>query len=131
MNAVLTANQFLFSARAGLRPSSLPAFSFDSLRERARRLSKRERFLATALAASLALAVASAGGGPALTGYLGVFGFSLFSKAVPIPFGTGDVMVAAAMVLNPPVVAILTAIGGALGKVTGYARGKIYPEVHQ
>jgi membrane protein YqaA with SNARE-associated domain len=60
-----------------------------------------------------------------LSGYLGVFGFSVLTNAILfLPSGRGVVMVAGAMVLNPLAVAVLTGIGGAIGELTGYALGR-------
>ena len=89
------------------------------------RLSRLQRILVFSALAALVLVVAGLTAGPHFTGYLGVFGFSMLASALLfIPSGRGAVMIAAALVLNPLAVALLTGVGGALGEITGYALGR-------
>ena len=123
MNATLTVDGVQWYPRAtSLVPIPVRRCA-EALYERASRMPKRQRALMGTLAVAVSLASASLISGPAMMGYLFVFGFSLFSNALPIPFGTTAVMVAFAMILNPIVLAVLAGVGGALGKITGYAVG--------
>ena len=104
----------------GLRHSRL----YVELKELEGRLTGRQRVLGLALLAGMLLAVAGFAAGPRAMGYLGVFWSSVATNAVLfLPSGRGAIMVAAALVLNPFTVAVLTGIGGALGEITGYALG--------
>ena len=87
---------------------------------------RRRTWLIYAFAASIALLLAlGVANGWGLSGYFGVFGFSVLTNAMLfLPSGRGAVMVAGAMVLNPLAVAVLTGVGGAIGELTGYALGR-------
>ncbi|MFC1935394.1 VTT domain-containing protein [Chloroflexota bacterium] len=88
-------------------------------------LSVRARILISAAVCAIFFTAVGIWQGPQLTGYLGVFGFSVLSNAVLfLPSGRGVVMVSGALVLNPLAVAVLTGIGGAVGEITGYALGR-------
>ena len=89
------------------------------------RLSRRQQALAVAVLTGALVIVASVAQGARLTGYLGVFGFSILANAILfLPSGRGAIMVAGALVLNPLAVAVLTGVGGAIGEITGYALGR-------
>ncbi len=87
---------------------------------------RRRTWLIYAFAASIALLLAlCVANGWGLSGYFGVFGFSVLTNAMLFLLsGLGAVMVAGAMVLNPLAVAVLTGTGGAIGELTGYALGR-------
>ncbi len=76
------------------------------IREKTSGLSKRQWVLSATLAGSVAAAVASLLGGATVAAYIGLFGFGVFSNAIPVPFGGSAVTVSAAMFLNPILVSV-------------------------
>ena len=91
----------------------------------ASRMSRVQRVVAISIMSGLILLAGGMTGGPGLVGYLSVFGLSVLTNAILfIPSGRGAIMLAAAMVLNPFAVAILSGVGGGLGEITGYALGR-------
>ena len=105
-------------------PQQAPRW-LDTVLHSFRRLSRRERMLAATAIGLVALAIAGLTHGPQLMAYLTVFGLSVATNAVLfLPSGRGAVMVAAAVLLNPLAVAVITGAGGAVGELTGYAVGR-------
>ena len=124
MNATIAIKKSYSTAGGSLRVRAVVA-SWGGLWNRAGRLSGRQRVLSAAVVGGVLLAVVGIAQGPHLMGYLTVFGLSIATNAVLfLPSGRGAIMVAAALVLNPLAVAVLTGLGGALGEITGYALGR-------
>ena len=123
MNATLTAER---SQPATLsRPGIGTLKGLVALRQRVSVVPRRTWLISASGASMLLLLALGVTQGWGLSGYLGVFGFSVLTNAILfLPSGRGAVMVAGAMVLNPLAVAVLTGIGGAIGELTGYALGR-------
>ena len=97
----------------------------DSAVQRAKGLSRRQRLLVSAGVVGGLMAIAGLTQDPKLMAYLSVFGLSVATNAILfLPSGRGAIIIAAAMVLNPFAVAVLTGVGGAIGELTGYAVGR-------
>ncbi len=111
----LTTTKAVFSARSLVTRAMV---WFESL-------SMCVRILISAAACGISLAVVGITQGPQLTGYIGVFGFSVLANAILfLPSGRGAIMVGGALVLNPLAVAVLAGVGGAIGGITGYILGR-------
>ena len=123
MNVALTAERSQSTSLS--MPDVRILRALDALRQRVF-IVQRRTWLISASGTSIVLLVAlGVTQGWGLSGYVGVFGFSVLTNAILfLPSGRGAVMVAGAMVLNPLAVAVLTGIGGAIGELTGYALGR-------
>ena len=117
VNAVATAGSL------GLPQLTIPE-SLRSAADHLRQSSKREKVLGATLAGSSVAAVGGIVAGPVFLAYTGLLAFSIVSNSIPVPFGGSAVLVSASAMLNPFTVALLMGVGGALGKIPGYALGR-------
>ena len=123
MNAALTAER---PQRATLPGAGIDTLSYLlALRRRVAGVPKLTWLMCASGVSMVLLLALGITQGWGMSGYLGVFGFSVLANAMLfLPSGRGVVMIAGALVLNPLAVAVLTGMGGAIGELTGYALGR-------
>ena len=123
MNATLVNTSTAIGPGVGIEMPSAVAAAYDLADRTIARASKRERLLVGTLGAPLLLGVVQWTMGREVATYLGLFELSVLVNAIPILPGGGAAMLLAAAKLNPILVAVLAAVGGAVGKIPGYSIG--------
>ncbi|MBM3935358.1 MAG: VTT domain-containing protein, partial [SAR202 cluster bacterium] len=124
MNGTVATTPIEITGAAMRKPFAVREY-LTSARKAVEQTTLRQRVAAGSIATVLVGAGLWLTMGTHFAAYFTVFALSALSNATLfLPSGSGLIMVSGAVILNPLMVALLGAIGGGLGNLTGYFIGK-------